>query len=423
MNTVLISGASIAGPALAYWLHHHGFTPTVVERAPAPRPGGQAVDLRGTAREVAERMGILAEVRAAHTGARGMAFVNAEGKRTSTMASDTMGDSGGVIAELEILRGHLVRILHEATATGVEYVFDDGITSLTETEHGVEATFERGEPRTFDLVIGADGLHSKVRSPAFGPESEFAHDLGAYISTFGTTQREDLDGRQLMHTAPGRTTGIYPTPGGRAKAMFVFASPPVEHDRRDTARQRELIATTFAGDGWEVPRLLDGMRDAPDFYFDRLRQIRMDTWSSGRIALLGDAAFCASPMAGNGTSMALVGAYVLAGELATAPDHRTAFRRYEEEMREYVARCQKFALSGVDSHDAEVADVHPHARFQPARPAAHPGRDEVVRRSPEDLEHGDAEGLRSPELDLQLTPGLTFRAWTWKPPPGCRCTT
>ncbi|MFD1147142.1 FAD-dependent monooxygenase [Saccharothrix hoggarensis] len=349
MNTVLISGASVAGPALAYWLRHHGFAPTVVERAPAPRPGGQAVDLRGTAREVAERMGVLDQVRAAHTGARGMAFVNAAGRPTATMSSDTMGDSGGAIAELEILRGDLVRILHEATASGVEYVFGDGVTSLTETDRGVEVTFERGAPRTFDLVVGADGLHSKVRSLAFGPEEAFAHDLGAYISTFTTTRREDLDGRQLLHTVPGRTAGLYPTPGGGAKAMFVFASPPLEHDRRDTAWQRRLVATAFAGDGWEVPRLLDDLRTAPDFYFDRLCQIRMDTWSRGRIALLGDAAFCASPMAGDGTSMALVGAYVLAGELATAPGHRTAFRRYEEVMREYVTRCQKFALGGVDS--------------------------------------------------------------------------
>lgn len=348
MNTVLISGAGIAGPTLAFWLHHHGFTPTVVERAPAPRPGGQAVDLRGTAREVAERMGVVDQVRAAHTGARGMAFVNAEGKRTATMASDTMGDSGGVIADLEILRGDLVRILHQATATGVEYVFDDGITSLTQTGSGVRVDFERAGPRTFDLVIGADGLHSQVRSLAFGPESRFTRDLGAYIAIFGTTQREDLGGWQLLHTVPGRTAGIYPTPGGGAKAMFVFASPLVEHDRRDTAWQRELVATTFAGDGWEVPRLLGDMSEAPDFYFDRLSQIRMGTWSDGRVALLGDGAFCASPMAGNGTSMALVGAYVLAGELATAPDHTTAFRRYEEVMRDYVAGCQKFALGGVD---------------------------------------------------------------------------
>ncbi|NUS62376.1 MAG: hypothetical protein HOQ46_01865 [Saccharothrix sp.] len=349
MNTVLISGAGIAGPALAYWLRHHGFTPTVVERAPAPRPGGQAVDLRGTAREVAARMGVLDQVRAAHTDVRGMAFVDAAGKRTATMASDTMGDSGGVIAELEILRGDLVRILHEATATGVEYVFDDTVTSLTQTEAGVRVTFERGEPRTFDLVVGADGLHSKVRSLAFGPESRYTRDLGAYIATFGTTQREDLDGWQLMHTVPGRTAGIYPTPGGGAKAMFVFTSPPVAHDRRDTAWQRDLVAGAFADDGWEVPRLLGDLRQAPDFYFDRLCQIRMDRWSDGRVALLGDAAFCASPMAGNGTSMALVGAYVLAGELATAPDLATALRRYEEEMREYVARCQKFALGGVSS--------------------------------------------------------------------------
>ncbi|WP_433262828.1 FAD-dependent monooxygenase [Actinosynnema sp. CS-041913] len=348
MNTVLISGASIAGPTLAHWLRHHGLTPTVVERAPAPRPGGQAVDVRGTAREVIARMGVLDEVRAAHTGARGMAFVNASGKRTATMASDTMGDSGGAIAEIEILRGDLVRILHDKTKDDVEYLFDDTVTSLTETPDGVDVTFEKSPPRRFDVVVGADGLHSKVRALAFGPESRFVHDMGAYTSIFSTTQREDLDGWMLMHTVPGRTAGIYPTPGGAAKGMFVFKSPVIPHDRHDDGFQRDLIARAFAGGGWDVPRLLADLRTAPDFYFDRLCQIRMDKWSRGRIGLLGDAAFCASPMAGNGTSMALVGAYLLAGELATAPDHTTAFRRYEEGMREYVARCQKFALGGMD---------------------------------------------------------------------------
>ncbi|MFI9814755.1 FAD-dependent monooxygenase [Saccharothrix variisporea] len=348
MNTVLISGASIAGPALAHWLRHHGLTPTVVERAPAPRPGGQAVDVRGTAREVVARMGVLDRVRAAHTGARGMSFVNAEGKRTSTMAADTMGDSGGVIAEIEILRGDLVRILHDHTRNDVEYLFDDTITSLTETATGVEVTFEKHPPRTFDLVIGADGLHSKVRSLTFGPEEQFTHDMGAYTAIFSTTQTEDLDGWMLMHTVPGRAAGIYPTPDGRAKAMFTFKSPVVPHDRRDDAFQRDLITKTYRNDGWEVPRLLRDLHTADDFYFDRLCQVRLDSWSRGRVALLGDAAFCASPLAGNGTSMALVGAYLLAGELATAPDHTTAFRRYEERMREYVDKCQKFALGGVD---------------------------------------------------------------------------
>lgn len=348
MNTVLISGASIAGPALAHWLRHHGLTPTVVERAPAPRPGGQAVDIRGTAREVVARMGVLDEIRAAHTGARGMAFVNAEGKRTSTMAADTMGDSGGAIAEIEVLRGDLVRILHDRTADDGEYLFDDTITSLTETPDGVEVTFEKSPSRTFDLVVGADGLHSKVRSLAFGPEEDFTRDMGAYTAIFSTTQAEDLDGWMLLHTVPGRAAGIYPTPDGRAKAMFTFKSPVIPHDRHDDAFQRDLIARTYADDRWEVPRLLQDLRTADDFYFDRLCQVRLDSWSRGRVALLGDAAFCASPLAGNGTSMALVGAYLLAGELATAPDHRTALRRYEQRMREYVEKCQKFALGGVD---------------------------------------------------------------------------
>ncbi|RKT56499.1 FAD-dependent monooxygenase [Saccharothrix australiensis] len=347
MDTVLISGASIAGPALAYWLRHYGLTPTVVERATAPRPGGQAVDVRGTAREVLARTGVLDEVRAAHTGARGMAFVNASGKRTATMPSDAMGDSGGAIAEIEILRGDLVRILHERTATDVEHLFDDTVTSLTETPGGVDVTFEKSPPRRFDVVVGADGLHSKVRSLAFGPESDFLHDMGAYTAIFGTTQAEDLDGWMLMHTVPGRTAGIYPTPGGGAKGMFVFKSPVLPHDRHDDAFRRDLVARTFAGDGWDVPRLVADMRTAPDFYFDRLCQVRMGAWSRGRVVLLGDAACCASPMAGNGTSVALVGAYLLAGELAVAVDHTTAFRRYEEAMREYARRCQEFALGGM----------------------------------------------------------------------------
>jgi 2-polyprenyl-6-methoxyphenol hydroxylase-like FAD-dependent oxidoreductase len=344
MSEVLISGASVAGPALAFWLERYGFEPTVVERAPTVREGGQAIDLRGVAREAVERMGIMEDVRRAHTGARGMAMVDGAGKRLASMGADLLGDSGGAIAEIEILRGDLVRILHEVTRDGVEYVFGDSIAAISQHEDGVEVAFERGKTRRFDLVVGADGLHSNVRGLTFGDESRFVRDLGAYVAIFSAPSRLVLDGWELMHSAPpGRTAGLYPVRNGaEAKAMFYFASEPLDYDRRDVGRQKDLLSEAFSGVGWEVPRLLDAMRDAPDFYFARVCQVLMNGWTSGRTVLVGDAAYCPSPMSGMGTSLALVGAYVLAGELATADgDYRAAFGRYEKEMREYVRRGQE----------------------------------------------------------------------------------
>jgi 2-polyprenyl-6-methoxyphenol hydroxylase-like FAD-dependent oxidoreductase len=343
-SDILISGAGIAGPALAYWLRRHGFQPTVVERAPAIRPGGQAIDLRGAAREVAARMGLLDEVRRAHTGTRGMAYVDADNRRLAGMSADLLGDSGGAIAEVEILRSDLARILAGATRD-VEYVFDDAITEIAQGEDGVKVSFERGTARSFDLVVGADGLHSGVRALAFGPESPLVRDLGGYVAIFTTASRLDLDGWELLHSAPGRTAGLYPVRGtDEAKAMLYFASPPLGYDRHDLDQQRRLVAEAFAGQAWEVPRLLEAMWQAPDFYFDRICQVHMDRWSRGRVALVGDAAYCPSPLAGVGTSLALVGAYVLAGELAAAGgDHRTAFARYERELRGYVERGQRLA--------------------------------------------------------------------------------
>ena len=355
---VLISGASIAGPTLAYWLNAYGFEITVVEQAPFPRDGGQAIDVRGTARQVVDRMGITAEVRAAHTGAKGMMLVDGAGRERFRMGADLLGDSGGFIADIEILRGDLVKILYNATRDDVEYIFDDSITALREVNDGVLVSFRKAAPRRFDLVMGADGVHSNVRQLAFGAESNFVHDLGACVAVFRMPAASNLDGWHRMCCMPGhdrargRTAAMYPLPGREeAIGMLFFPLPPGDYDRRDVEQQKSLVTEAFAADGWEVPRLLDAMTGAPDFFFDRVCQVRMAGWSRGRVVLIGDAGYCGSPLGGNGSSMAMVGAYVLAGELtAAARDHAVAFARYEAQMRDFVTRCQKFALGGVDFH-------------------------------------------------------------------------
>ncbi|MER7823080.1 FAD-dependent monooxygenase [Streptomyces sp. NPDC096097] len=335
---VLISGASVAGPALAYWLHRHGFQATIVERAPALREGGYAVDFRGEAHlTVLRRMGILAELESARTGTGSMSYVNSAGKPQAQLPADLFA------GDIEVLRGDLARILYDATEEHTEYLFGDSITSLTEDAHGVHVSFERGAPRRFDLVIGADGLHSNTRRLTFGPEEQFVEHLGVNCAIFTTANHLGLDHTGHAYRTAGRLVAMYSAHHNtQAKAVFYFASPQLDLDRRDVARQQAVLAETFAGNGWESDRLLHDMRYAPDFYFDSVGQVHMDSWSRGRVALIGDAAHCPSSLSGMGSGLALVGAYVLAGELAAAHgDHRVAFGRYEEEMRAYATGCQK----------------------------------------------------------------------------------
>ncbi len=339
---VLVSGAGIAGQALACWLRRLGFTPVVVERAPAPRDGGQAVDLRGAAIEVARRTGILDAARAGRTGTRGTSYVNSAGKRLASL-----NGAFGVIdaRDVEIVRGDLVSILYEAARNDVEYIFDDSISSLTENADGVTVTFERSAPRTFHLVVGADGLHSRVRGLVFGPESRFIGHLGLYLAVFTIPNDLELDHWQLIYVTPGKSVTVTSARGNReARAIFFFASEPLDYDHRDRGQQQDLLAAAFAGTGWEVPGLLAAMREAPDFYLDSVSQVRMSSWSAGRVTLVGDAGYCPSPLSGQGSSLALVGAYVLASELSAADgDHRDAFARCQQRMQDFVERNQQIA--------------------------------------------------------------------------------
>ena len=349
-KSILISGASVAGPALAFWLHRHGFHATVVERAPSLREGGYKVDVRGVAVDVVRRMGLLAEVHAASTDMRGAAFVSKRGKELATLDADTFGFRHG--DDTEILRGDLAKILYDATRDDAEYVFGDWITGLEEHSDGVHVTFAHGAPRRFDLVVGADGLHSGVRALAFGPEEDFVRRFDAYISISTVPNTFELDRWELLHSAAaGKMVNVYSTArADDAKAAFWFTAPPLTYDRRDVDGQKDLVADQFAGLGWEIPELLEAMRAADDFYFDPVCQIVMDHLSTGRVTLLGDAGYCASPASGQGTSLALVGAYVLAGELATSDDQAAALSQYEKEMRPYIEKNQalaKTALRGI----------------------------------------------------------------------------
>ncbi|MEV6410068.1 FAD-dependent monooxygenase [Kribbella sp. NPDC051718] len=344
---ILISGAGIAGPALAYWLQKAGFQPTVVELAPAPRPGGQTVDIRGTAREVVERMGLMQVIKERRMHERGMAYVRADGRQTAALPAEIL-DGGGPVAEIEILRGDLSEILLGATSQKIEYLYGDSITKLSQDDDGVQVTFQSGTERRFDLVVGADGVHSRTRALAFGNETEFVEHLGGYGSFFTVKTPEPLDGWFKIHSAPGgRWVALRPDHDPQyAKALLSFRSPLLP--RLKQAEQKALLAKTFQGIGWHAPHILDALPAADDFYFDTTSRVVVPEWSRGRIVLLGDAGYCGSPLAGHGTALSLVGAYVLAGELIEYDgDHARAFPAYQREMQPYVDQRTELPPGGV----------------------------------------------------------------------------
>ncbi|MEV0284656.1 FAD-dependent monooxygenase [Kribbella sp. NPDC050820] len=334
---VLVSGASVAGPSVAHWLGRYGYDVTVVEIAPALREGGYAVDFRGPVnREVLARMGVLDDLRARQTGGSPMRFVDAAGRQLMRLPGEFAG------GELEVLRSDLSRVLYEHSRDKATYRFGDSIAELTERVGGVDVVFESGIEETYDLVIGADGLHSAVRRLAFGPERDYVRHLGYYIACWDLPNTLGISGDALMYNVPGRMASVAadrrdPTMAG---AMVLFKSPALPYDRRDEEQQKAILATAFSGLGWHVPALLEGLPAATDLYFDSISRVDVDRWSSGRVVLLGDAGYGAT-VGGMGTSTAVVAAYVLAGELATSGgDYRSAFGRYEAQLRKPVSKTQ-----------------------------------------------------------------------------------
>ncbi|MEW9547385.1 FAD-dependent oxidoreductase [Nonomuraea sp. NPDC050783] len=343
---VLVSGAGVAGPVLAYWLARHGFEVTVVERAPAPRrTGGHAVDLFRPAMDISERMGVLPRVEERSTGTHRMT-VHREGSRRPVPVdlSKIFGAASG--RHVEIMRDDLIEIYHDATCDDVEYVFGDSITAISP---GGEVRFGNAAPRRFDLVVGADGLHSNVRRLVFGDESRFSTFIGACFGVLALPGAAGLDGELLMHVGVGRTAGMY---GARhlrdARVLFLFRTEREPGHHHDVPWQKELLRGAFGGMHPQVDRWLDELDRTPAFYFDSISQIRMDTWSRGRVTLVGDAGYCPGPAVGGSTSLAVVGAYVLAGELARAGgDHERAFPAYERAMAGHVRGSHAAALSAA----------------------------------------------------------------------------
>jgi len=334
---ILISGASIAGLTLAHWLARHGFRPTVVERAAALRTGGNGVDVRGQAGEVAERMGIMPQVRALTADVLGIKFVDAADRAVARVDMRTLDPSS-----VEIMRGDLVALLREVT--DAEILFGDSIRGLEQDDDGVTVTFQKSPTRRFDLVAGADGMHSHVRRLAFGAEGEFVRHRDHYFAFANADAALGEDRWVTMFSTPGRMAGIYRSGNhAQAKAYFAFRSAPLDYDHRDPSVHKRLVSDVFGDQtSWRTRELLDSALADPGFYFDACAQVHMTSWSAGRVVLVGDAAWCPSPASGAGAELALVGAYHLAGELAAAGgDHQAAFTRYAAALRPLVAAKQK----------------------------------------------------------------------------------
>lgn len=340
---IAISGAGIAGPSLAYWLQRTGHEPTLFERAPQFRTGGYVIDFWGVGYRVAQLMGIERAVRDAGYQVQRLRSVGPNDQLRASLGVDAFrAAAGGRFTSLP--RGDLAATIYDRIKDDVEMTFGDSITSINEHSDGVCLSFAHAKTRVFDLVVGADGLHSNVRRLAFGPESDVEHFLGCVVAACvveGYRPRDELV--YVTHSEPGRSVARFSLRGDRTMFLFVFRSPHVADPGEPTAR-KSLLRKEFANTGWECPQILAALDDVDDLYFDVVSQIRLAGWSRGRTVLVGDAAACVSLLAGEGTGLAMTEAYVLAGELLCAKsDYQQAFAAYEARLRGFVEAKQSAA--------------------------------------------------------------------------------
>ncbi|BBZ26126.1 FAD-binding monooxygenase [Mycolicibacterium madagascariense] len=340
-RSVLVSGAGIAGATAAYWLQRAGCTVTVIERAPAPRDGGQNVDVRGMGRDVLRRMDLEETVRSRGTGEVGLRFVGEAGRTLAEFPAGASASGEGFTAELEILRGELARLLVESCGETVDFTYGTCIEGVAQDDAGVDVTCTDGTQRRFDLLIIAEGIRSTTRNDVFGGEPDL-RDLGYYTSYCTIPRTADDQWWRWYTTTGGRAVQLRPDNVGTTRASLNFRCPPTGLDTADREAQVRALQHVFADVGDAAPRILAHLaKDASSLYLDRIAQVRMPAWSRGRIAVVGDAAYCATPVSGMGTSLALIGAYLLAEALGECDDHAAAFAAYEEKMRPIVDEAQK----------------------------------------------------------------------------------
>jgi 2-polyprenyl-6-methoxyphenol hydroxylase-like FAD-dependent oxidoreductase len=345
---ILISGAGIAGTTFAYWLRHHGFEPTIVEAAPKLRTGGYIIDFWGAGFDIAERMGLVPNIMGRGYRVREVRVVNDRGRRIAGFPVDAFTQiARGRYTSLA--RGDLAASIFGTIAGNVEVIFGDGVDCIEPTESSLRVSFKRGSVRDFDLVVGADGLHSRIRQLAFGPQSRFEKYLGYKVAAFevaGYQPRDEL--AYVMYTRVSQQVGRFSMRDDRTMFLFIFTDENPELPG-DLPEQKALLRKKFENSGWECRRILDALDSVKRLYLDRVSQIRMDPppglWSRGRVALVGDAAFCISLLGGQGSALAMVAAYLLAGELrGTNADYVSAFARYQDLFGPFVRQKQDAAL-------------------------------------------------------------------------------
>lgn len=344
-KSVLISGAGIAGPTLAYWLLRHGFEPVLLERASHFREGGYMIDFWGVGYDVAERMELIQQLREAGYLIDRVKFVDERGRTRSEFGAKKLRRALGD-RFFSLPRGDLARTIFDTVAENIETIFGDSVTAIHEDPDGLDVQFKHSRARRFGLVIGGDGLHSAVRQIVWEEEKDFEKYLGYYCASFITTNYPHREEEAYTsYSELGRSISRYALRGGRTAFLFIFASEQPLSQSPDLASAKAILQSTFKHDRWiEVPEILNRLETCDDLYFDSVSQIRMPSWSTGRVALVGDAACCPSLLAGEGAGFALAGAYLLAGELKRADgDHVLAYRAYEQRFRSFIERKQQSA--------------------------------------------------------------------------------